>query len=174
MLPVRPRQLPSELPYDDTDAESPAPGTSPFQGLRYFDEGDEDRFFGRERLVARLFKRLQTDRFLALVGASGSGKSSVLRAGLVPTLRAASSANRQRRLTARLRLGIATQLALGFAAVAAGSCAGQYPRLARCCADLGRWLPRHRRALSSLLAARHGFTIHVAGAVNVHIAHLMG
>jgi len=72
--------------------EAPAPGESPFQGLRYFDEADAELFFGREALVARLVGRLaalgDTDRqFLAVVGASGSGKSSIVRAGLVPALR---------------------------------------------------------------------------------------
>jgi WD40 repeat protein/DNA-binding SARP family transcriptional activator/ABC-type Fe3+/spermidine/putrescine transport system ATPase subunit len=67
--------------------EAPAPGEPPFQGLQYFDEADADRFFGREQLVDRLVERLQTERFLTLVGASGSGKSSIVRAGLVPTLR---------------------------------------------------------------------------------------
>ena len=67
--------------------EPPAPGKPPFQGLQYFEEADADRFFGREHVVERLVDRLQAERFLILVGASGSGKSSVVRAGLVPTLR---------------------------------------------------------------------------------------
>jgi WD40 repeat protein/transcriptional regulator with XRE-family HTH domain len=72
--------------------EAPAPGESPYQGLRYFDEADAELFFGREALVARLVGRLaalgDADRqFLAVVGASGSGKSSIVRAGLVPALR---------------------------------------------------------------------------------------
>jgi hypothetical protein len=68
--------------------EPPAPGEPPFQGLHYFDEADADRFFGREALVEKLVGRLREDRFLAVVvGASGSGKSSIVRAGLVPALR---------------------------------------------------------------------------------------
>jgi WD40 repeat protein len=55
--------------------------------LQYFDEADAPRFFGRERLVARLLGRLRTERFLVVIGASGSGKSSLLRAGVVPNLR---------------------------------------------------------------------------------------
>jgi len=59
----------------------------PFKGLQYFDEADADLFFGRELLTARLVGRLRQERFLAVVGASGSGKSSVVRAGLVPALK---------------------------------------------------------------------------------------
>ena len=56
----------------------------PYQGLASFEAADADRFFGRERLIADLLDRLAAQRFLAVFGASGSGKSSVLRAGLVP------------------------------------------------------------------------------------------
>jgi len=65
--------------------------TNPFKGLRPFVEADAVDFFGREALVDRLVARLREDvegsRFLAVVGPSGSGKSSVVRAGLVPALR---------------------------------------------------------------------------------------
>ena len=65
---------------------------NPFKGLRPFDEEDTGDFFGREALVARLIERLgqvaRVSRFLALVGPSGSGKSSVVRAGLLPAVRA--------------------------------------------------------------------------------------
>jgi energy-coupling factor transporter ATP-binding protein EcfA2 len=65
--------------------EPPAPGEPPFKGLQYFDAADADLFFGRETLTARLVGHLRQSRFLAvIVGASGSGKSSVVRAGLVP------------------------------------------------------------------------------------------
>ncbi|MEO1287354.1 MAG: protein kinase [Chloroflexota bacterium] len=64
---------------------------NPFKGLRAFDEADEMTFFGRDKLVKRLLQRLddksQNENFLALVGPSGSGKSSVVHAGLVPALR---------------------------------------------------------------------------------------
>jgi DNA-binding SARP family transcriptional activator len=66
---------------------TPSPGTPPYKGLQSFDECDADLFFGRELAVARLFGRLSTDHVLAVVGASGSGKSSVVRAGLVPAWR---------------------------------------------------------------------------------------
>jgi len=78
---------------------APAPGLPPFKGLQYFDETDAHLFFGRETLVANLVERInplarsekhrtgEGSRFLAVIGASGSGKSSIVRAGLVPALR---------------------------------------------------------------------------------------
>ena len=48
---------------------------------------DADRFFGREKLTAELVAYLKDHRFLAVVGASGSGKSSVVRAGVVTALK---------------------------------------------------------------------------------------
>jgi tetratricopeptide (TPR) repeat protein len=65
----------------------PEPGESPYLGLQYFDEKDADRFFGREMVVAKIVSRLFGSRFLAVIGASGSGKSSVVRAGVIPALR---------------------------------------------------------------------------------------
>jgi DNA-binding SARP family transcriptional activator/WD40 repeat protein len=56
---------------------------NPYKGLRPFEAGDADDFFGREALVATLQHRLG-ERFVALVGPSGSGKSSAVLAGLVP------------------------------------------------------------------------------------------
>ena len=61
---------------------------NPFKGLHAFTEADAERFFGRDRLVADVVRRIAGGRRLvALVGASGSGKSSVLHAGLVAALR---------------------------------------------------------------------------------------
>ena len=64
----------------------PEEGEPPYQGLQYFDVDDADRFFGRENLTAELVGYLRDHRFLAVIGASGSGKSSVVRAGVVPAL----------------------------------------------------------------------------------------
>jgi WD40 repeat protein len=58
----------------------------PFKGLASFEPGDAEYFFGRERLVSELVARLVGASFLAIVGPSGSGKSSALRAGLLPAL----------------------------------------------------------------------------------------
>ena len=59
----------------------------PYLGLRSFGEGDAGRFFGRSADVSRLLDRLGTTRFLAVLGSSGSGKSSLVRAGVIPALR---------------------------------------------------------------------------------------
>jgi WD40 repeat protein/class 3 adenylate cyclase len=60
---------------------------TPYKGLRAFEEADAADFFGREALTEHLIDRLHGSRFLAVVGPSGSGKSSVVRAGLVPAVR---------------------------------------------------------------------------------------
>jgi hypothetical protein len=65
----------------------PEPGTSPYLGLQYFNEKDAGHFFGRESLTAHIANRLYQERFLTIIGASGSGKSSLVRAGLIPVLR---------------------------------------------------------------------------------------
>jgi len=63
---------------------------NPYRGLSPFHIADEHYFFGRERLVDRLLFRLaepaEFSRFLAIVGPSGSGKSSLVKAGLIPAL----------------------------------------------------------------------------------------
>lgn len=64
---------------------------NPYKGLRAFQEADRDDFFGRAVLVEQLLNRLSDQgdatRFLAVVGPSGSGKSSLVKAGLLPALR---------------------------------------------------------------------------------------
>jgi WD40 repeat protein/class 3 adenylate cyclase len=93
--------LPTEFPAlrtKFTGAEAPTPGEPPFKGLQYFDETDSDLFFGRELLTAKLVNRLRefaspseggdAAKFLSvIIGASGSGKSSLVRAGLIPALK---------------------------------------------------------------------------------------
>jgi len=65
---------------------APAPEICPYRGLEPFDEGHAEYFFGREPLTDELLNKLRTSNFLAVVGASGSGKSSLVRAGLVHKL----------------------------------------------------------------------------------------
>ncbi len=68
--------------------EAPTPGDPPFKGLQFFDEADCELFFGRELLTEKLMDRLRESRFLSvIIGASGSGKSSLVRAGLIPALK---------------------------------------------------------------------------------------
>ncbi len=66
-------------------------GDNPYVGLRAFQENDANHFFGRtdlvDRLVRRINKRGADGRLVAVVGPSGSGKSSLVRAGLLPALR---------------------------------------------------------------------------------------
>jgi WD40 repeat protein/serine/threonine protein kinase len=74
--------LPVDLPLEPEN---------PYKGLRAFQEADAHDFFGRKELINRIAKRLEENepesRFLAVVGPSGSGKSSAVRAGLIPSLR---------------------------------------------------------------------------------------
>ena len=74
------------LSGSDTPTRIVAEGVCPFKGLASFEPVDADYFFGRERLVAELVARLVGAGFLGIVGPSGIGKSSVLRAGLLPAL----------------------------------------------------------------------------------------
>ena len=60
----------------------------PYRGLLPFREADSAWFFGRDGDVQRLVEKLKTSQFLAVVGPSGSGKSSLTLAGLLPALRA--------------------------------------------------------------------------------------
>jgi WD40 repeat protein/energy-coupling factor transporter ATP-binding protein EcfA2 len=60
----------------------------PYRGLDAFREKDRQFFYGRQRLLDQLLQKLQENQFLALVGSSGSGKSSVVLGGLIPSLKA--------------------------------------------------------------------------------------
>jgi DNA-binding MarR family transcriptional regulator len=65
-----------------------ASAVEPFRGLRFFDEEHSDLFFGRDDQIDALLHKLAQSRFVAVLGGSGSGKSSLVRAGLIPALRA--------------------------------------------------------------------------------------
>lgn len=60
----------------------------PYPGLRPFEADEADVFFGREEHVDALLERLSASHFVAVVGESGAGKSSLVRAGLLPALEA--------------------------------------------------------------------------------------
>ncbi|NET28411.1 hypothetical protein [Okeania sp. SIO1I7] len=59
---------------------------SPYLGLNKFEPGDKDKFFGREKWIIELSNDLEKNNLLLLLGASGSGKSSLVQAGLIPYL----------------------------------------------------------------------------------------
>lgn len=86
----------AELAADDkADAAAPAEGDAadgqcPYVGLATFQPEDAGWFFGREQLTADLTARVRGQRFLAVFGASGAGKSSLLRAGLLPRVQGAA------------------------------------------------------------------------------------
>jgi uncharacterized RDD family membrane protein YckC/energy-coupling factor transporter ATP-binding protein EcfA2 len=61
---------------------------APFIGLHYFDETSEDLFFGRDEQVRDLLAKLAASRFVTVIGSSGTGKSSLARAGLIPAIKA--------------------------------------------------------------------------------------
>jgi WD40 repeat protein/transcriptional regulator with XRE-family HTH domain len=82
-----------ELAQSARQEDAPAPGVAPYKGLLFFDEADAEWFFGREALTERLCARVNSlaagapPRLLAVVGASGGGKSSLVRAGLAVELK---------------------------------------------------------------------------------------
>src|SRR3954469_3454142 len=59
---------------------------NPFPGLRPYEPDEDHLFFGREREIDDLLRRLATVRFLPVIGTSGCGKSSLVRCGLIPAL----------------------------------------------------------------------------------------
>lgn len=90
-------QLTVYLSQVSTQAEIPTAtslvGDNPYQGLKAFRESDGDRFFGRDRHIQTLWDKFQdlhhkpdSVRILPIYGPSGSGKSSLARAGLIPAL----------------------------------------------------------------------------------------
>jgi WD40 repeat protein len=80
--------------WEEASAEAAAPASDgddappPYRGLARYEPDDAALFFGRDRLVDRLTELTGQHRFTAVFGPSGSGKSSLLRAGLIPRLRA--------------------------------------------------------------------------------------
>ncbi|MER6291136.1 hypothetical protein [Streptomyces sviceus] len=87
----------ADAQVEDTDDED-----SPYPGLARFEPGDGEHFHGRDELIAELVHLTAEKRFVAVAGASGSGKSSLLRAGLIPALRAPSATRSPALATIRL------------------------------------------------------------------------
>jgi DNA-binding SARP family transcriptional activator/WD40 repeat protein len=86
-------------------ATAPAFAPCPYKGLAYFESTDAEYFFGRERLVAEMVARVAVERFVGLVGVSGSGKSSLLLAGLCPALQLGALPGSERWVTVLLTPG---------------------------------------------------------------------
>ncbi|MGW6613013.1 nSTAND1 domain-containing NTPase [Streptomyces erythrochromogenes] len=78
-------EIAAAAPHDETAGTDHR--TAPYAGLSAFQPEDADRFFGREHLTAELLAKARDHRFLTVFGPSGSGKSSLLRAGLVARTR---------------------------------------------------------------------------------------
>jgi energy-coupling factor transporter ATP-binding protein EcfA2 len=80
----------TDIPLISPKAVTIAPSTiseeNPYQGLQAFTKETKRFFFGRDRVVDDLVLKLQESNFVPLIGPSGSGKSSVVRAGLIPRL----------------------------------------------------------------------------------------
>jgi WD40 repeat protein/serine/threonine protein kinase/DNA-binding SARP family transcriptional activator len=83
-------------------ADTYTPAENPYKGLRAFGESDAEHFFGRDALVDELVAAVAEQRLVAVVGPSGIGKSSVVKAGLVPALRKGALPNSDRWLVADL------------------------------------------------------------------------
>ena len=111
------RQEAVELAEPRDDASSTI---CPFKGLSSFDSTDAAYFFGRERLVAELIARLVGAPLLGIVGPSGSGKSSVMHAGLLPALSVGVVPGSERWRQVVIRPGEHPLRELGDATAAAG------------------------------------------------------
>ena len=64
----------------------------PYPGIRPFEEHEWPIFFGRQAIIEELLERLSKPRFVAVIGASGGGKSSLIKAGLFATSSTSTSA----------------------------------------------------------------------------------
>jgi WD40 repeat protein/energy-coupling factor transporter ATP-binding protein EcfA2 len=80
--PGHPLNLPPAPPLDESK--------NPYRGLQSFEEEHKDLFFGRSKLVDKLYDFVEKNPFTVVLGASGSGKSSLVKAGLIPKLKAST------------------------------------------------------------------------------------
>ncbi|MFG1687319.1 hypothetical protein ACGFNP_44660 [Nonomuraea sp. NPDC049269] len=143
------REVAAELAAADAGAEAQMDQNAPYLGLVTFDPDDADRFFGRRELVNELSARLRDTSLLAVFGASGSGKSSLLRAGLLPALRNSAASEGRDRPTLLLTPGAhpLDELAVGLANLSGISAPSLY-------ADLVATPSNVRLAIGQILAGR--------------------
>lgn len=90
---------------ESTFQPKPFDGRCPYKGLDVFEEEDAELFFGREKLVGDLVSRVKESRTVFVTGPSGSGKSSLVRAGLIHALKQGSIKSSDRWLYATMKPG---------------------------------------------------------------------
>ena len=148
----------------------PTPDRNPFMGLSSYDEGDASLFYGRDRVVEAILSKAQQSPLIVVSGASGTGKSSVIKAGVLPQLR-----KQDYTILPIIRPGkepmqtLATELSNAAQALAANKCilvVDQYEELITQCLDpaereafeqqLADWLQKHND-LRILLSVRSDF-----------------
>ena len=83
----------------------PFDGRCPYKGLDVFEEEDAELFFGPEKIVDDLVERVNKSRTVFITGPSGSGKSSLVRAGLIPALKQGAIEDSNKWLYAAIRPG---------------------------------------------------------------------
>ena len=117
-------------------SHAPTRGRNPYRGLRAFDEADAEDYFGRAELIDEVTERLSgsglPSRLVLLVGASGTGKSSAVRAGLLPRARSGAATGSESWFVATMLPGGApyTELAESLRTIAVGDTAGLASELA--------------------------------------------
>ncbi|HET7519619.1 MAG TPA: BTAD domain-containing putative transcriptional regulator, partial [Actinomycetes bacterium] len=114
-------------PDDGAPEDRPAAAVCPYKGLARFEPSDAAYFFGRERLVAELITRLVGAGLVGVVGPSGSGKSSLVRAGLLPALADGALPGSDRWRQVLLRPGEHPMAELGLALRASDSISASTP-----------------------------------------------
>ena len=133
-------------PLPPPGAGAPEPG--PYPGLRPFTEEQTESFFGREAEVAALWEKLQRRRLLSLIGPSGVGKTSFVRAGLVPARPSGwrcVTATPGRRPFASLARALVPRARVGHRRRCRSWWASTTPTSR--CGLVGRWRRRHGGAL---------------------------
>ncbi len=112
----------------DRDGTPPAPGPCPYRGLESFKAGDVEWFFGREQLVAELVAHVAGSKLVGVIGASGSGKSSLVRAGLVPALDSGALPGAEQWLSLVMTPTARPRQSLALACAASGRISGEAAR----------------------------------------------
>ncbi|WP_414584743.1 caspase family protein [Scytonema sp. PCC 10023] len=109
LTPGHPLNLPPAPPLDESK--------NPYRGLQPFDEKHSDLFFGRTELVKKLHNFVATNPLTVVLGASGSGKSSLVKAGLIPLLKSTNQqqSHQQWSILPTIRPGVSPFLALNYA-----------------------------------------------------------